>query len=211
MRSRRRIGASAGNVRAGRPLAAVWISVNPPSRSRRRWTLPRQSLKSPATTSGAPPGTSLATSPSSTRELCQPVRFPQREVHADRVQWRESARQLDDGVQESPRFRIANGGVDVSPGGNRVLRQQGIAVMSAGGDGIPSIRMLRPHAVRENLVLFDRQTPDLPRRPISWRNTRSAPDARRASRVRSKVSCRCPARKPCRAFRVSTRIQEPSM
>lgn len=82
------------------------------------------------------------------------MRLPQGEMQADRVQRPAAVRQSDHGVQQPPRFREAHGYVDVAPGIDRISGEDRIPVMSARPDGIASIGMLGPDAVREDLVLL---------------------------------------------------------
>jgi hypothetical protein len=85
-------------------------------------------------------------------DLSPAVRLAQREMQADRVQWRTL--QPDHCVQQAPRLGLADRCIDVAPGGDRMPGEQRITVMPAGRNRIPAVRVLRPDAVCEYLVLM---------------------------------------------------------
>ncbi len=128
-------------------------------------------------------------------DLPPAVRLAQREVQADCVQWRPISGQLDHGMQQPARLRLADRRIDIAPGRNGILRQKRIAVMPARRDGIAPVGVLRPHAVREDFVLLHGRLRPLDGSDLLEENE-VRPEARRASRMRSRASCRCPARKP---------------
>ena len=85
-------------------------------------------------------------------DLSPSVRLAQREMQTDRVQW-GTVNQPDDRVQHAPRFGLADRGIDIAPGGDRVSREQRIPVMPTRRNRIPAVRVLRPDVIREYLVL----------------------------------------------------------
>ena len=87
-------------------------------------------------------------------DLPPAVRLAQREVQADCVQWRPISGQLDHGMQQPARLRLADRRIDIAPGRNGMPGEKRIAVMPARRDGIAPVGVLRPHAVREDFVLL---------------------------------------------------------
>lgn len=86
-------------------------------------------------------------------DLLKPVRLPQCEMHADRVQRLPGVRDVEHAMQHAARFGSSYRHVDVPPGGDRVFRQDRIAVMAAGRDRIAAVGVLRPDLVGEEFVL----------------------------------------------------------
>ena len=86
--------------------------------------------------------------------LSPAVRLAQREMQTDRVQWLTIAIQRDHRVQQAPRLGLANRCVDIAPSGDRMPGEQRITVMPTRRNSIPAVRVLRPDAVREYLVLM---------------------------------------------------------
>jgi hypothetical protein len=84
--------------------------------------------------------------------LSPAVRLAQRKMQTDRVQWRTI--QPDDRVQQAPRLGLADRCIDIAPGGDRMPGEQRITVMPTRRNRIPAVRVLRPDAVREYLVLM---------------------------------------------------------
>jgi hypothetical protein len=86
--------------------------------------------------------------------LSPAVRFAQREMQTDRVQWLTTAIQPDDCMQQTPRLGSADRCIDIAPSGDRMPGEQRITVMPTRRNSIPAVRVLRPDAVREYLVLM---------------------------------------------------------
>jgi hypothetical protein len=84
--------------------------------------------------------------------LSPAVRLAQRKMQTDRVQW--LAIQPDDRVQQAPRLGSADRCIDIAPSGDRMPGEQRITVMPTRRNRIPAVRVLRPDAVREYLVLM---------------------------------------------------------
>lgn len=87
-------------------------------------------------------------------DLPPAVRLPQSEVQADGMQWNITACQSDYRVQQASRLCLANGRIHVAPRCDGMLGKECVAVMPARRDGVLPVGVLRPHAVRENLVLL---------------------------------------------------------
>jgi hypothetical protein len=87
--------------------------------------------------------------------LSPAVRLAQREMQADRVQWR-IVDQPDNRVQQAPRLGLANRCIDIAPGGDRMPGEQRISVMPTRHYSIPAVGVLSPDAVRKYLVLHVR-------------------------------------------------------
>ena len=85
--------------------------------------------------------------------LSPAVRLAQREMHADRVQWR-IVNQPDHCVQQAPRLGLANRCIDIAPGGDRMPGEQRITVMPTRRHSIPAVGVRSPDAVRKYLVLM---------------------------------------------------------
>ena len=85
--------------------------------------------------------------------LSPAVRLAQREMHADRVQWR-IVNQPDNRVEKAPRLGLADRCIDVAPRDDRMPGEKRVTVMPTRGNSIPAVRVLRPDAVREYLVLM---------------------------------------------------------
>jgi hypothetical protein len=85
--------------------------------------------------------------------LSPAVRLAQREMHADRVQWR-IVNQPDHCVEQAPCLGSANRCIDIAPSGDRMPGEQRITVMPTRRNSIPAVRVLRPDAVRKYLVLM---------------------------------------------------------
>jgi hypothetical protein len=84
--------------------------------------------------------------------LSPAVRLAQRKMQTDRVQW--LAIQPDDRVQQASRLGSADRCIDIAPSGDRMPGEQRITVMPTRRNRIPAVRVLRPDAVREYLVLM---------------------------------------------------------
>jgi hypothetical protein len=84
--------------------------------------------------------------------LSPAVRLAQREMQTDRVQWLTI--QPDDRMQQAPRLGLADRCIDIAPSGDRMPGEQRITVMATRRNSIPAVRVLRPDAVREYLVLM---------------------------------------------------------
>ena len=84
--------------------------------------------------------------------LSAAVRLAQREMQTDRVQWLTI--QPDDRMQQAPRFGLADRCIDISPGGDRMLGEQRITVMTTRRNCVPAVAVLGPDAVRQYLVLM---------------------------------------------------------
>ncbi len=84
--------------------------------------------------------------------LSTAVRLAQREMQTDRVQWLTI--QPDHCVEQAPRLGLADRCIDIAPSGDRMLGEQRITVMPTRRNSIPAVRVLRPDAVREHLVLM---------------------------------------------------------
>jgi hypothetical protein len=80
------------------------------------------------------------------------VRLAQREMQTDRVQWLTI--QPDHCVEQAPRLGLADRCIDIAPSGDRMPGEQRITVMPTRRNRIPAVRVLRPDAVREYLVLM---------------------------------------------------------
>ena len=87
-------------------------------------------------------------------DLPPAVRLPQREVQADGVQWLMIVCQPDHGVQQASRLRLSDRRIHVAPRLDGILGEKRVAVVPARRDGISPVGVLRPHAVRKNLVLL---------------------------------------------------------
>jgi hypothetical protein len=85
--------------------------------------------------------------------LSPAMRLAQREMHADRVQWL-IVNESDDRVQQASRLGLADRCIDIAPRGDRMPGEQRITVMPTRRHRIPAVRVLRPDAVREYLVLM---------------------------------------------------------
>ena len=86
--------------------------------------------------------------------LSPAVRLAQREMQTDRVQGLTIAIQPDDRVQQASRLGPAYRCIDIAPSGDRMPGEQRITVMPTRRNRIPAVRVLRPDAVREYLVLM---------------------------------------------------------
>jgi hypothetical protein len=84
--------------------------------------------------------------------LSPAVRLAQCEMQTDRVQWLTI--QPDDRMQQPPRFGLADRCIDIAPSDDRMPGEQRIAVVPTRRNGITTVRVLRPDAVREYLVLM---------------------------------------------------------
>ena len=84
--------------------------------------------------------------------LSPAVRLAQREMQTDRVQW--PTIQRDHCMEQTPRLGLADRCIDVAPSGDRMPGEQRITVMPTRRNRIASVRMLRPDAVREYLILM---------------------------------------------------------
>jgi hypothetical protein len=84
--------------------------------------------------------------------LSPAVRLAQREMHADRVQWR-IVNQPDHCVEQAARLGLADRCVDIAPSGDRMPGEQRITVMPTRRNCIPAVGVLSPDAVRKYLVL----------------------------------------------------------
>lgn len=82
------------------------------------------------------------------------LRFPQAEVHAHRVEGGPRVLHVEHAMQQAPRLDSVHRHVDVLPVNDRKLRQQGVALVTAGRDDIPSVSVLGPHLVGQHLVLL---------------------------------------------------------
>lgn len=78
--------------------------------------------------------------------------FQQAEVHADGMHF-AVPRNVQHAVQQAAAFRAGNGDIQVSVFADRVFRQQGIAMVTVGIDGVASIGEVAPHAVGKEFVL----------------------------------------------------------
>lgn len=144
-RERTRRAAGGGRMNLGEPagareqpvrVSAPVIEVAGEYERRAVWNVPREKLEKPC-------------------YLLAAMRLAQCEVHAYAVQRPEAMRKLDDGMQEAPRLRGADRGIDVLPPVDRVHRQDRVAMVSTADDRVSAVGMLRPDAIREDLVLVD--------------------------------------------------------
>ncbi|MNK95533.1 hypothetical protein D3C87_1157720 [compost metagenome] len=78
--------------------------------------------------------------------------FQQAEVNADRMHF-AMPRHVQHAVQQATAFRAGNGNIQVSILADRIFRQQGIAMVTVGIDGIAPIGEVAPHAVGKEFIL----------------------------------------------------------
>jgi hypothetical protein len=95
------------------------------------------------------------------RHLRRAVRLAQREVHAGNVQGMASEPHVHHAVQQAATLGAADRDVDVAPARDRVFREEGVAVVAAGNDGVPPVGVAGPDGVGQHLVLAPvRSRPD---------------------------------------------------
>jgi len=87
-------------------------------------------------------------------DLPAAVRLPQCEVQADGVQGLLAACQPDHGVQQASRLGLPDRRIHVAPRSDGILGKKCVAVVPARRDCVSPVGVLRPHAVRKNLVLL---------------------------------------------------------
>ena len=155
MRSRRNAGRRAGKLRAGLPWCSANTSRRPQglSNASARW---RQSLKSPATITGASAGQGVQAL-GEQLQLRVAVAFAQAQVHANGMHFLAVAGQAQHAMQEPAVLMAADGHVEVVVADDLELRQQRIAVIARRVHRIAAIGELRPQAVGEEFVLRHRR------------------------------------------------------
>jgi hypothetical protein len=76
-------------------------------------------------------------------------------MQTDRVQWLTI--QPYHCVEQASRLGLADRRVDIAPSGDRIPGEHRITVMPIRRNRIPAVRVLRPDAIREYLVLMHRR------------------------------------------------------
>jgi len=95
------------------------------------------------------------------RDLHRAVRLVQREMHAGNVQGEASGQHVHHAVQQAAALGAADRDVDVAPARDGVFREEGVAVVAARDDGVPSVGVLGPDGIGQHLVLATvRSRPD---------------------------------------------------
>lgn len=78
--------------------------------------------------------------------------FQQTQVHADRMHF-SVPRHIQYAMQQAAAFWAGDRDVEVTVFADRVLRLQGIAVVTIGVDRVTTVGEVAPHAVGQELVL----------------------------------------------------------
>ena len=87
-------------------------------------------------------------------DLPPTLRLPQAQVHAHCVQRWPRLLHFQHAMKQAARLDTFHRHIDVLPANDRKLRQQRVAQMTPGRDGIAAIGVLRPHLVGQQFVVL---------------------------------------------------------